>query len=309
MTSARNRTLRATTTTTTAAEREQFRLPPLFVSAAATPPPAHRQHALSAFAAVAAAAAAAPANSLCTARQIRIPDGPFKRRPSATLTKAGEPAVPARRAGPSVATTAAATLSATDTYQAGWQVENCKVCCLFCRSWWMQLGAAPSCGTPGNLPRFCPSGVPSQRNETPLRHDRGRWHNGGSTVVCRKPRRRKRPAVYHERSKLSGILWGSRWNSLQLAGDIDRVLKRVSEGVQEFNETYDKLYQCTNANQREKYDQDLKKEIKKLQRLRDQIRTWIGSNDVKDKRALIENRKLIETVCMRLAFKLIFAPF
>ncbi|CDS14244.1 hypothetical protein LRAMOSA06414 [Lichtheimia ramosa] len=47
-------------------------------------------------------------------------------------------------------------------------------------------------------------------------------------------------------------------------------------------------------NQKEKYEQDLKKEIKKLQRLRDQIKTWLSSNEIKDKRALLENRKLIE---------------
>ena len=40
---------------------------------------------------------------------------------------------------------------------------------------------------------------------------------------------------------------------------------------------------------------DLKKEIKKLQRLRDQIKTWISSNDIKDKTALTNARKLIET--------------
>ncbi len=39
----------------------------------------------------------------------------------------------------------------------------------------------------------------------------------------------------------------------------------------------------------------MKKEIKKLQRLRDQIKTWIGSSDVKDKDTLIQTRKLIET--------------
>ena len=32
------------------------------------------------------------------------------------------------------------------------------------------------------------------------------------------------------------------------------------------------------------------------QRLRDQIKTWMASNDIKDKRALLDNRKLIETV-------------
>lgn len=33
-----------------------------------------------------------------------------------------------------------------------------------------------------------------------------------------------------------------------------------------------------------------------FQRLRDQIKTWVASNEIKDKRQLIDNRKLIETV-------------
>ena len=32
------------------------------------------------------------------------------------------------------------------------------------------------------------------------------------------------------------------------------------------------------------------------QRLRDQIKTWLASSDIKDKRSLVDNRKLIETV-------------
>jgi CCR4-NOT transcription complex subunit 3 len=40
---------------------------------------------------------------------------------------------------------------------------------------------------------------------------------------------------------------------------------------------------------------ELKKEIKKLQRFRDQIKTWCASNEIKDKKNLMENRKLIET--------------
>lgn len=81
----------------------------------------------------------------------------------------------------------------------------------------------------------------------------------------------------------------------KLLGDIDRCHKKVAEGVESFKETWKKLQQACNANQKEKYEQDLKKEIKKLQRLRDQIKTWCASNDVKDKRALMEDRKLIET--------------
>jgi CCR4-NOT transcription complex subunit 3 len=48
-------------------------------------------------------------------------------------------------------------------------------------------------------------------------------------------------------------------------------------------------------NLKEKHEADLKKEIKKLQRLRDQIKTWISSTEVKDKEALLEARKRIET--------------
>lgn len=81
----------------------------------------------------------------------------------------------------------------------------------------------------------------------------------------------------------------------KLLGDIDRCHKKVAEGVESFKETWKKLQQHCNPNQKEKYEQDLKKEIKKLQRLRDQIKTWCASNEVKDKRPLLEDRKLIET--------------
>lgn len=62
-----------------------------------------------------------------------------------------------------------------------------------------------------------------------------------------------------------------------------------------FDEIWEKVYTAEQQNQKEKYEMDLKKEIKKLQRLRDQIKTWIGSSEVKDKDALLEARKLIET--------------
>jgi CCR4-NOT transcriptional regulation complex NOT5 subunit len=38
------------------------------------------------------------------------------------------------------------------------------------------------------------------------------------------------------------------------------------------------------VNQKEKFEADLKKEIKKLQRYRDQIKTWIQSSEIKDKK-------------------------
>jgi CCR4-NOT transcription complex subunit 3 len=72
-------------------------------------------------------------------------------------------------------------------------------------------------------------------------------------------------------------------------------MKKVDEGVELFDDIWEKVYSTEQQNQKEKYEMDLKKEIKKLQRLRDQIKTWIGSSDVKDKEPLLEARKLIET--------------
>ncbi|UXI14395.1 CCR4-NOT transcription complex subunit 3 [Sarcoptes scabiei] len=81
----------------------------------------------------------------------------------------------------------------------------------------------------------------------------------------------------------------------KLQAEIDRCIKKVNEGVEMFEDIWQKVHNATNANQKEKYEADLKKEIKKLQRLRDQIKSWLASSDIKDKRLLIDYRKLIET--------------
>lgn len=81
-----------------------------------------------------------------------------------------------------------------------------------------------------------------------------------------------------------------------LSGEIDRCHKKVAEGVETFEDIWQKVHNATNSNQKEKYEADLKKEIKKLQRLRDQLKVWIASPDIKDKGPLIDDRKLIETV-------------
>ena len=85
-------------------------------------------------------------------------------------------------------------------------------------------------------------------------------------------------------------------NTWRLAAEIDRTLKKVAEGVELFESIYDKMQASTNQTQKEKLETDLKTQIKKLQRLRDQIKTWVASNDIKDKTILLENRRLIETV-------------
>jgi len=55
------------------------------------------------------------------------------------------------------------------------------------------------------------------------------------------------------------------------------------------------VYSAQNANQKEKFEAELKSQIKKLQRYRDDIKTWITNSDIKDKRPLTDARKQIET--------------
>lgn len=84
----------------------------------------------------------------------------------------------------------------------------------------------------------------------------------------------------------------------KLQQEVDKCFKKVAEGVTEFEAIYEKIEQSTNQGQKEKLEDQLKREIKKLQRLRDQIKTWAASNDIKDKAPLLEQRRLIETVCI-----------
>jgi len=84
----------------------------------------------------------------------------------------------------------------------------------------------------------------------------------------------------------------------KLQQEVEKCFKKVGEGVAEFAAIYEKIEQSTNQAQKEKLEDQLKREIKKLQRLRDQIKTWAASNDIKDKAPLLEHRRLIETVCI-----------
>ncbi|KAJ5624071.1 hypothetical protein N7510_000380 [Penicillium lagena] len=79
--------------------------------------------------------------------------------------------------------------------------------------------------------------------------------------------------------------------------EIDKTFKKVAEGIQTFDGIYEKIRAVTNPTQRDKLEENLKREIKKLQRFRDQIKSWAAGNEVKDKAPLLEQRKAIET-CM-----------
>ena len=80
----------------------------------------------------------------------------------------------------------------------------------------------------------------------------------------------------------------------KLQTEIQQCMKKMEEGVEQFDEIWGKVYTADTQTQKEKFEADLKKEIKKLQRLRDQIKTWIGSSEIKDKTQLVEARKTID---------------
>ncbi|KAI5953828.1 NOT3 [Candida margitis] len=73
----------------------------------------------------------------------------------------------------------------------------------------------------------------------------------------------------------------------KLQKDIDIIFKRIQEGLQDFNYHYERYESLTNTeddsdNQREKEKlaNDLKKEIKKLQKFREQIKHWLSNDAV-----------------------------
>lgn len=81
----------------------------------------------------------------------------------------------------------------------------------------------------------------------------------------------------------------------KLQQEFDKTNKKIAEGLQAFDDIHDKLMTSEINSQKEKLESDLKKEIKKLQRLRDQLKQWLGDNSIKlDKSLVQENRTRIE---------------
>ena len=78
--------------------------------------------------------------------------------------------------------------------------------------------------------------------------------------------------------------------------EIEKTFKKVAEGMATFEGIYEKIKVANNTTQRDRLEENLKREIKKLQRFRDQIKTWAAGNEVKDKTPLLEQRRAIETV-------------
>jgi len=87
----------------------------------------------------------------------------------------------------------------------------------------------------------------------------------------------------------------------KLQKDIDVVLKKVDDGLEEFGQVWEQATTSSSGSQKEKLGEELKRSINKLQRLRAQIREWIGQSDVKNnpKDKLEEARRRIEADMQR----------
>ena len=81
----------------------------------------------------------------------------------------------------------------------------------------------------------------------------------------------------------------------KLQQEVDKVFKKINEGLEIFDTYYERHDACNNnPSQKDKLESDLKREVKKLQRLREQIKSWQGSPEIKDKDSLLNYRKLVE---------------
>ena len=80
----------------------------------------------------------------------------------------------------------------------------------------------------------------------------------------------------------------------KLQQEIDKTLKKVAEGLEEFDTTFEQMSATENTNTKDKYESNLKSELKKLQKYREQIKAWIGNSDVKDTSELQEVKRDIE---------------
>lgn len=87
----------------------------------------------------------------------------------------------------------------------------------------------------------------------------------------------------------------------KLQKDIEVALKKVDDGIEEFDHVWEQATTSSNSTQKEKLGEELKKSINKLQRLRVQIREWIGQSDIKTnfKDKLEDARKRIEADMQR----------
>lgn len=89
-------------------------------------------------------------------------------------------------------------------------------------------------------------------------------------------------------------------SSRKLQQEFEKLQKKVTEGLAQFDQTHEKIYATDNSSLKEKLEGELRKEIKKLQRSRDQVKQWSSDSSNKlDRGQLQDIRGLIENAMER----------
>ena len=85
-------------------------------------------------------------------------------------------------------------------------------------------------------------------------------------------------------------------NSLRkIKAEIDKTHKKIREGFDVFQSLWDKVEDATDHSSKQRWTAELKKELKKLQRMRDQIKGWLSNGAVKDTSDLEHHKSEIES--------------
>ncbi|KAK7194539.1 Not1 N-terminal domain, CCR4-Not complex component/NOT2 / NOT3 / NOT5 family [Novymonas esmeraldas] len=83
-------------------------------------------------------------------------------------------------------------------------------------------------------------------------------------------------------------------NIKKVQTEADRLLKKVNEGLDAYDELHEKLANAPNASAKERLEGDLKRELKKLQRHREAMKGFMQNDDYKEKTKMQVSRKKIE---------------
>ncbi|OAO16639.1 hypothetical protein AV274_1636 [Blastocystis sp. ATCC 50177/Nand II] len=68
-------------------------------------------------------------------------------------------------------------------------------------------------------------------------------------------------------------------SSRKIRTEIDNTFKKIKEGFEEFDALWNCVYSADTQAKKERYEADLKRQLNKLQKLRDSLKTWEKSSD------------------------------
>ncbi len=83
-------------------------------------------------------------------------------------------------------------------------------------------------------------------------------------------------------------------NQRKVKAEIEKISKKIRDGFDAFEALWEKVQNAADHSSKSRWTAELKKELKKLQRMRDQIKTWLSSGTVKDTRDMETQKSEIE---------------